>query len=487
MIKHVKSYVHDSLDFLNKCSRFSNQYTILATFDITSLYTNIPHEYGIEAISYWIDTYPDTINSRFPKEFIIEGLLFVLENNIFHFNDEYFQQLKGTAMGTDVAPTYSTLTVGYSEVNLYNLCEQRWGLEIRNYVYENWSRFLDDCEILLDKQKINPEEFQVILNSINSNIQYTMDHSKAEIPFLDILMKKDKTGIWMDLYHKPTDTRRYVPFSSNHPNHCKRNLPFTLARRICVIVENNSIRQKHLEELKSTLYRQEYPMKIIEAGIKKALSIPHEQQRQKSTKTTEHILPFISTHNPNNAQVFNIIKSSVDYLKANQVPGFSKELKVIQSRRQAPNLKKILTKAEFTSWNPGVTKCGNKRCECCHHLLLSDTYKFKNVNKTFKFKTSMSCDSSNLIYVVICSSCKEEYIGETGLNKTKLRDRVRVYRQHIRQPQYQQLKVEGHLRTCSGGNFKVFPFLQMRTDSKFLRKSFEERFQKLFKTKLNRL
>ena len=146
MIKHVKCWVRYSLDFLNKYSSFSNQNKILATFNIASLYTNIPHEYGIEAISYWIGTYPDTINSRFPKAFIIEGLSFVLINNIFHFNDEYFQQLKGTAMGTDVAPTYSTLTVGYSEVKLYNLCEQRWELEIRTYVYENWSRFLDDCE-----------------------------------------------------------------------------------------------------------------------------------------------------------------------------------------------------------------------------------------------------------------------------------------------------------------------------------------------------
>ena len=33
---------------------------------------------------------------------------------------------------------------------------------------------------------------------------------------------------------------------------------------------------------------------------------------------------------------------------------------------------------------------------------------------------------------------KEEYIGETGERKTKLRGKVRVYRQHIRQPQYQQ-------------------------------------------------
>ena len=106
----------------------------------------------------------------------------------------------GTAMGTDVAPTFSTLTVGYSEIKLYNLCEQNWGVEMRNYVYENWSLFLDDCEILLDQIKVTPEEFLEMLNSININIQYAMEKSETEIPFLDILIKQDDTGIPMDLY-----------------------------------------------------------------------------------------------------------------------------------------------------------------------------------------------------------------------------------------------------------------------------------------------
>ena len=52
---------------------------------------------------------------------------------------------------------------------------------------------------------------------------------------------------------------------------------------------------------------------------------------------------------------------------------------------------------------------------------------------------------------------------------------------------YQLLKVEGHLRTCAGGNFKIFLFLQMCTESKFLGRRYEERFQKLYNTKLNRL
>ena len=72
-------------------------------------------------------------------------------------------------------------------------------------------------------------------------------------------------------------------------------------------------------------------MQIIEKGIQNALSIPEEELRQVKQKSPENILPFVNTFNPNNMQVLNIIKSSVKFLEANEVPGFEKELKVIQS------------------------------------------------------------------------------------------------------------------------------------------------------------
>ena len=49
-----------------------------------------------------------------------------------------------------------------------------------------------------------------------------MEKSETETPFLGILIKQDDTGIWIDLYRKPTDTRSYVPFSSNHPRHSEK-------------------------------------------------------------------------------------------------------------------------------------------------------------------------------------------------------------------------------------------------------------------------
>ena len=63
----------------------------------------------------------------------------------------------------------------------------------------------------------------------------------------------------------------------------------------------------------------------------------------------------------------------------------------------------------------------------------------------------------------------------------------RVYCQHIRQSQYQPLKVEGHLRVCGNREFGIFPLLQTHSQDTYLRRSYERRFQQKFKTILNKL
>ena len=133
----------------------------------------------------------------------------------------------------------------------------KWGQAVSKYIYENWSRYLDDCEIPLDKSRINPEDLLTLLNSLNRKIKFTMNDNEKEITFLDIMIKQDST-IWMDLYHELTDMQRYVPFNSNYLNHCKRNIPFTLARWICTIVENNDRKTVHLNQLCENLIKQKY-------------------------------------------------------------------------------------------------------------------------------------------------------------------------------------------------------------------------------------
>ena len=161
-----------------------------------------------------------------------------------------------------------------------------------------------------------------------------------------------------------------------------------------------------------------------------------------------------------------------------------KKFKFINCKRQAPNLGRILCKSPFSPSNSisGVKNCG-KSFACCKYIKESIEHTFKTVDKKFEIRILFNCKSKNLIYVVIYSGCKEEYIGQT---QTMLKERLNAYRQHIRQPELQQIDVEGHIRTCSSGNFKIMPFFAIRQDSKILRESYETYLIEKFKPALNK-
>ena len=71
--KSYYSYFRDIIDFLDRCSRVNHENTILATFDAVSKYTNIPHAYGLEALSYWINKHPGSLHEIFNKQFVLES------------------------------------------------------------------------------------------------------------------------------------------------------------------------------------------------------------------------------------------------------------------------------------------------------------------------------------------------------------------------------------------------------------------------------
>ena len=167
--------------------------------------------------------------------------------------------------------------------------------------------------MLLKVNLIKPNHLLSILNQLNNNIQSTKEKSQTRLPFLDIMINKSGTKIWMDIYNKATNSKRYVPFTSNHPRHCLINTPFSLAIRICTIVENENVKEKRFKELKKEiLLEQKYPTSLIEASILRAKEIPLEVLRQPKTTENEEIIPFTITYNPNNPNAFSIIKQSFD-------------------------------------------------------------------------------------------------------------------------------------------------------------------------------
>ena len=223
------------------------------------------------------------------------------------------------------------------------------------------------------------------------------------------MIKKSGTEIWMDIYNKPADSKQYVPFTSNHSRHCLTNIPFSLARKICTIAENGNVKERRFKELKKKLLEQKY---LTETSTLRAKEIPVEVLRQPKTTKSEEIIIFTIAYNSNNPNVFPIVKQSFDnfeYFKT--MSNIFQRKKLVKSTRQAPNLGRLLCRSKFESQhkNHEVKNCG-KKWVICPHLLKASLYQFKQANKTFFLKNSFNCESSNLIYFVICQGCKEEAI-----------------------------------------------------------------------------
>ena len=124
-----------------------------------------------------------------------------------------------------------------------------------------------------------PNELLDVLNNIKPAIQFAMETGDSQLPFLDIMINKEGKKIFIDICSKPMDSKRYISVKSNNPTYCLKNIPFSLARRICMITEDNSLKEVKLEELETLLLQQHYPDIIIKAGINKALKITQSESR----------------------------------------------------------------------------------------------------------------------------------------------------------------------------------------------------------------
>ena len=124
--KRCKSFIRDTKDFLLKLKSIGKlpPNSILVTMDVSSLYTNINHEEGAQAC---FEKLQQRKNKRIPSLLLKNLILIVLKSNVFRFGNSIYQQIKGTAMGTPMAPNYANLFMDKFERTL-----------IDDYRKKNW-------------------------------------------------------------------------------------------------------------------------------------------------------------------------------------------------------------------------------------------------------------------------------------------------------------------------------------------------------------
>jgi hypothetical protein len=120
VVKLCPSYIKDSYQVLADLKQLGPlpPSARLFTTDAVSMYTNIDTVHGLDTISNWLKLHRQDIlaeHSSYPFALIMELLRIVMDNNVFQFDDCWFHQQNGTAMGTSVACIYATIYYSYHE------------------------------------------------------------------------------------------------------------------------------------------------------------------------------------------------------------------------------------------------------------------------------------------------------------------------------------------------------------------------------------
>ena len=112
----------DSFSFVQNMQQltFDPDDCFICSFDISSLFTNIPLA---ETIQICADTFYDGDLSppQFSKEIFIELMNVATTSAEFSFNNVMYQQIDGVAMGSPLGPALANIFVGYYQISCFKV------------------------------------------------------------------------------------------------------------------------------------------------------------------------------------------------------------------------------------------------------------------------------------------------------------------------------------------------------------------------------
>ena len=257
----------------------------------------------------------------------------------------------------------------------------------------------------------------------------------------------------------------------------------SLAKRIVSIITNN--RENRLKELKEHLLDRKHPQHIIDNSFTKIFQPKFQTENNNS-------ITFIRTYNPKHNINLKKFHSCLAKNKNRELKTCFQKKKVLLSTRQPPNLRNFLTKAKFERlpMPKQIKQVEFFRCtNCIYHKnvyfkeCLSFLFKSKNKLLTWHYRRFCSCDSKDVLYVLICNNYDFFYIGQTEESK----QRTRKHKSDVIHPNNSNCKkFSKHLRTCSKIKepyFNIYPFLY--EENNYLREFKERRYIMNWQQQLN--
>ena len=414
----LPSFVKDTTDLINKIQILNSEKgplppgCLLVSRDVVAMFPNIDNNLGISAVRKALDSrlvkFPST-------NCIVEAIEICLQTNYCQFSGINFVQKHGTAMGPKNACSYADLAMGLIDE------KAKFGGALKPLL---WWRYRDDVFDVWTHGLPKLLEFTEYINSLYPTIKFELVYSENTLNVLDLTLHLQDGFIITDIYAKPTDSHLYLPFSSSHPAHCKRAIPYGVALRVRRNCSTDEFFNQRCDEYKGYLKFQGYHADLVDKQFDRAINIERSELLKKKVKPDKKVFPLVLDYNPILPDIQRVIQRHVHLLRSSpELLEIFPSKSIFPAYRRTKNLKDILAPSKFGGDGEinqagremeGCLKCSS-RCDLCKNFLTQDS-KFKSFStgRTYKINQNLSCSSKNVVYLASCIKCKLQYVGSTS-------------------------------------------------------------------------
>ena len=262
-LKRIPTHINNATDILLQIqNKHFPPNTAFLVADVESLYPSIPTRDGLIKLDNFLRRHYHA-EDKIP--FILSLAHWVLTNNLLEFNNEYYLQISGTAMGTPFAVTYACIFLAELEHEL-TLILTKITLTDRNfYLPILLVRFIDDIFGIFHNTH-SAEICKYHYSQLKAYINLTSEISTSKINVLDITLYTlpdfATTGtIHTTLYQKPHNKFLFIPPYSFHHNNLSWVQEYTNRIQLYCSEESQSIH--HIQNLKTHLVNRGHKLENI--------------------------------------------------------------------------------------------------------------------------------------------------------------------------------------------------------------------------------
>ena len=158
-----------------------------------------------------------------------------------------------------------------------------------------------------------------------------------------------------------------------------------------------------------------YPHEILIEAFNKSWNKVQADLLIPTLKMKDNKIRLVTTFNQRNPPMKNILKKYESWLDKTKKDIKAMDIQTVY--RKARNLKQLLVKGKIntTLQMLGYSTNCNKPCVTCPRMNTSNTITSRN-NISYKIQGKFNCQSRNTVYVMECTICQKQYVGETTPN-----------------------------------------------------------------------